>query len=138
MREQVTPTIAELGKVEDFKWYGDVQSLHAQWCNASNRPQRVLFRGVRSEGERLPWRFIELEPRERYRMLLSKTSESEVGVEVVVPEGVESLLHDVFDRAHFPTAKSSEGTLNQDVSPLPAYQGPLVSPISARARVSGV
>jgi len=65
---------------------------------------------------------IRLEPGESHRFILAKSSPGETGVAVAIETGISSSLHEVFDRAHFPTVAREAGTLNADVSPLPAFQ----------------
>ena len=45
-------------------------------------------------------------------------------VPLVVPEGLKSNLHEVFDRAHFPTVSVEEAPVGGDISPFPIYQSP--------------
>jgi pyruvate formate lyase activating enzyme len=109
-----------------FKWHGDVRSLHIQVKNVSSEAQTVFERRFGDPQVGPEWRVFRLEPTESYRFIAAKATPQEIGVEVAVPAGVESSLHEVFDRAHFPTVEVSAGTLNADVSPFPMYQGNLV------------
>jgi pyruvate formate lyase activating enzyme len=105
-----------------FDWHGDVRALHVQVRNNTQAPGRIYHRRVRQSTASSPWSFIDLEPGESYRFITAKSTLDETGVSVAVPAGCTSSLHQVFDRAHFPTTAAAEGTLNDDISPLPLYQ----------------
>ncbi len=107
-----------------FEWYGDIRALHVQVRNDADTVQRVYHRRNRSSGT-APWRVVELAPQESYRFIAAKSTPDELGVTVAVPPTCTSSLHQVFDRAHFPTVEDKEGTLNADVSPLPLYVSPV-------------
>lgn len=110
--------------VATFDWYGDVRALHVQVRNDSDRPDRVYHRRNRSGGDESGWSVIDLLPGESYRFIAAKSTADEMGVAVAVPRSSTSSLHQVFDRAHFPTMQAGEGTLNADVTPLPMYVNP--------------
>ena len=105
----------------EFRWHGDVRSLHVQVRNDTGVEQLVYQRrfGTDTEGE---WTRLQLLPGESYRFIAAKASPGELGVTVAIPAGVRSSLHEVFDRAHFPTVEVTKGSLNDDVSPLPSYE----------------
>ena len=69
------------------------------------------------------WEMIPLLPAESHRYIAAKSTVDEVGVEVAIPNGIVSSLHQVFDRAHFPTTTVDQGTLNNDITPMPAFKG---------------
>jgi pyruvate formate lyase activating enzyme len=108
-----------------FEWHGDVRSLHVHVRNLSDAPRRVYHRRFGDPTVGSGWSVIMIQPRESYRWAAAKATPAERGVEVAIPEGVSSSLHEVFDRAHFPTADVSAGTLNDDISPLPKYESPV-------------
>ncbi|HEV2373460.1 MAG TPA: AmmeMemoRadiSam system radical SAM enzyme [Streptosporangiaceae bacterium] len=107
-----------------FDWYGDIRALHVQVRNDSDAMKNVYHRRERSSTDDGQWMVLHLKPGESYRFIAAKSSTDELGVRVAVPEGCTSSLHQVFDRAHFPTTGAAEGTLNADVSPLPMFQPP--------------
>lgn len=111
------------GMVEkSFTWHGDVRSLHVQVQNPTASPARVYVR--RLWGDVAPYRVVVLAPGESYRFIVAQSRPEEVGCEVRLPAEVRSNLHEVFDRAHFPTvAIEQAGTSRSDVSPLPMYRG---------------
>jgi pyruvate formate lyase activating enzyme len=84
--------------VHRFAWHGDIRSLHVQVENRAQAPRAIHWR--RAEG---PWTEIRLAPGERWRFLLAKSAPEETGVEIAIPDDVSSNLHEVLDRAHFPT-----------------------------------
>jgi pyruvate formate lyase activating enzyme len=106
--------------VASFAWHGDVRALHVQVRNDSDFPSEVFSR--RYGGTSGMWTRIELQPHESYRVIAAKSKPDELGVEIAVPPECTSSLHEVFDRAHFPTTSLAEGTLNADVTPLPMFQ----------------
>ena len=71
-----------------------------------------------------PWTVVSLNPNESYRFILAKGSQDELGPEVAMPSTVKSNLHEVFDRAHFPTLAIEEiGVATRDIAPLPLFPG---------------
>jgi len=119
------PSVAELPEghdVRSFNWHGDVRSLHVQVRNTAAVTTRAFYRRRRSSVAE-PWLVLTLQPGESYRFILAKAATDEVGPEVALPPGVESNLHEVFDRAHFPTVSVEEsGISTTDVSPLPHFR----------------
>ncbi|MCP2257429.1 pyruvate formate lyase activating enzyme [Streptoalloteichus tenebrarius] len=120
------PSLAELPAGErlrtaSFVWHGDVRSLHIQVRNDADAPRTLYQRRSGSDSEGT-WTALALSPAESYRFIAAKATPGEQGVEVAVPDDVRCSLHEVFDRAHFPTVEVADGTLNDDVSPLPSYR----------------
>jgi pyruvate formate lyase activating enzyme len=62
-------------------------------------------------------------PGESWRFISSKAGESEIGLDVALQPSMESNLHEVFDRAHFPTVSIEEANAENDISPLPLFDG---------------
>lgn len=108
-------------EIASFEWHGDVRALHVQVVNRSELDSFVYVR--RSGDARVPaeWSVIGLRAGESYRFITAKSIPSETGVQVAVPPECSSSLHEVFDRAHFPTVAVESGTLSADVTPLPLY-----------------
>jgi pyruvate formate lyase activating enzyme len=69
------------------------------------------------------WTEVKLVPGESYRFIVAKAYKDEVGCTIACPPSVVSNLHEVFDRAHFPTVAVEEKPPTTDVSPLPIYPG---------------
>ncbi|MEO6702191.1 MAG: AmmeMemoRadiSam system radical SAM enzyme [Jatrophihabitantaceae bacterium] len=115
----------EARDVATFDWYGDVRALHVQVQNQSSAPRTVFHRRNRSGQSDGGWAPIVLQPGESYRFIAAKSTPDEVGVAVAVPKDCTSSLHQVFDRAHFPTQEVDAGTLNADITPLPLYVSPV-------------
>lgn len=105
--------------IAGFDWYGDVRALHVQVRNESEQPQRILHRRVHLAAPDGRWTVVALAPGESYRFIAAKSEPDELGVRVAIPPRCTSSLHQVFDRAHFPTTEAASGTLNADVTPLP-------------------
>jgi pyruvate formate lyase activating enzyme len=108
-------------KVAHFDWHGDVRSLHVQARNDAAEEQVVYQRRYGDPAVGPEWTALRLLPAESYRFIAAKATPDEHGVEVAIPGGIRCSLHEVFDRAHFPTTEVDRGTLNGDVSPLPSY-----------------
>jgi pyruvate formate lyase activating enzyme len=119
-------TVAELPASEKFEtatfdWHGDVRALHVQVLNKTQWPAQVFHRRYGDPAASTEWASVTLAPRESFRFIAAKSTPDELGVVVAVPPECTSSLHEVFDRAHFPTAGLSEGTANADVTPMPVY-----------------
>lgn len=107
-----------------FHWHGDVRSLHVQVRNQADVPQEVYERRL-GDGVPADWSVLPLAPGESYRFIAAKAYPGETGVEVAVPPKCQSSLHEVFDRAHFPTLDLlEESSLTEDVTPFPRYEKP--------------
>ena len=124
--QSTIPTIDELPlnglQVKSLDWHGDIRSAHAQLLNTSSETTSVYHRRRHSDGQNEPWKVINLLPHESYRFILAKGSTGEIGPEVGMPSVVTSNLHEVFDRAHFPTVSiEEEGIQINDISPLPVF-----------------
>lgn len=139
-RKAQKPTLTDLPegidvKVQSFDWHGDICSLHVQALNTSDETAS-LFDRRRYAGDRVgPWRRTCLQPGESYRYILSKSAEDELGPEVALEPSLRSNLHEVFDRAHFPTVALDQQPSESDVSPLPVFPGNQ-QPIQLAARDS--
>lgn len=121
-REQV-PDLPDIPlHPSSFDWHGDVRSLHVQVRNDADEEKSVYQRRFGPNGADDNWTVLRLQPGESYRFIAAKATPDEAGVEVVVPPEVRNSLHEVFDRAHFPTVEVDAGALNDDVSPLPSFQ----------------
>lgn len=117
----VAPT--ERLRETSFDWRGDIRSLHVQVRNDTEAATSVYVRREVASDVRPPWRAIPLQPGESYRFIASKGSPDEVGCVLRTPAGVWSNLHEVFDRAHFPTIPVEQaGRAETDVSSLPLYR----------------
>lgn len=121
-RREPVPQVPGDHRVAGFQWHGDVRSLHIRVLNDSAVPQTVHQRRVSDGDVTDSWAPLTLAPGESYRFAAAKSAPDETGVEVAIPpDGVQCSLHEVFDRAHFPTVEVASGSLNEDVSPLPAF-----------------
>jgi pyruvate formate lyase activating enzyme len=105
-----------------FFWHGDIRSLHAQVRNTSSSTSSVFQRRILQNGTS-DWSELPLIADESYRFIVAKAYEDEVGCEIGCPPEIESNLHEVFDRAHFPTVAIEEAHASTDISPLPMYPG---------------
>jgi pyruvate formate lyase activating enzyme len=110
--------------VKSVDWHGDIRSAHVQVHNTNGGAAKVYYRRRYVDGRHEPWKIISLNSGESYRFIIAKCSSAEIGPEVAMPKSVESNLHEVFDRAHFPTVSIEEaGIASRDVAPLPLFQG---------------
>lgn len=107
-------------QTRSFDWHGDIRSLHARIVNPTQSPNRIFFRRKNLSGP-TKWRVVRLQPGESYRFIIAKSSMDELGPEIAMPADFESNLHEVFDRAHFPTVAVEEAAAESDITPLPAF-----------------
>lgn len=122
-REDVAQLPERCTSTRSFAWHGDIRSLHVQVRNSHGEPVDIFHRRVFENGDQAGWTRITLDPFESYRFIIAKSREDEVGPEVALPPGVESNLHEVFDRAHFPTLSVEETSQPDDIAPLPVFPG---------------
>lgn len=124
--DMAEPDAVSLDSVElrTFDWHGDVVSLHVQAFNAGPTDASIHHRRRFADGTTGPWTKIRLASGESYRFIMAKSREDEVGPEVGIPPSVESNLHEVFDRAHFPTQSIEDvGVSHSDITPILRYAG---------------
>jgi pyruvate formate lyase activating enzyme len=106
-----------------FSWRGDIRSVHVQVKNRGIDPVDVGERRLLRGGGTSTWRDATIDAGESYRFIVAKSCPDEAGCEVAIPQCVDSNLHEVFDRAHFPTVAVEEaGLADSDVSPLPFFR----------------
>lgn len=121
-RSQTKPAPDVKGLESRFDWHGDVRSLHVQFANPSSTLLTAWFRHRYTNGSKGDWQAVPMQPGESWRFIIAKSSNSDVGPEIVVPELLTSNLHEVFDRAHFPTVTIAEAPASGDISPFPVFQ----------------
>jgi pyruvate formate lyase activating enzyme len=115
---------ASMYDTRSFDWHGDIVSLHVQILNMEDNPVQVYHRRRFTNGTFGSWRKLTLQPKESYRFIIAKSREDEQGPEVVTPKTAHSNLHEVFDRAHFPTQSIEEvGISTSDITPMLKYAG---------------
>jgi pyruvate formate lyase activating enzyme len=111
-------------EVKSVDWHGDIRSSHVQVLNPNGASVNIYHRRRHVDGRQEPWKVVTLNPGESYRFILAKSAESEIGPEVAIPTACRSNLHEVFDRAHFPTLSIEEvGIAARDIAPLPLFEG---------------
>lgn len=122
-RRPTVDTLPDPGlDVASFRWHGDVRAVHVQVGNASADARTVYHRRFGDPEAPERWSAIPLRPGESFRFIAAKSAPGEQGVMVAVPAGCTSSLHEVFDRAHFPTVEvGADGPTTNDVTPLPAF-----------------
>ncbi|WP_352301905.1 AmmeMemoRadiSam system radical SAM enzyme [Kineosporia sp. NBRC 101731] len=121
-RPTTVDSLPDQYQVADFTWHGDIRSLHIQLLNEGTESQVVYQRRFGDPAAGTAWTPLPLAPGESYRFAAAKATPDEHGVQVAIsPEGVKCSLHEVFDRAHFPTVEVATGALNEDVTPFPSY-----------------
>jgi pyruvate formate lyase activating enzyme len=123
------PAAGVSGQTHTFDWHGDVRSLHVQFANPSAGALNAWYRCRYNGGNASPWKTVPMRPGESWRFIIAKSSSDDIGPEIVVPEQMKSNLHEVFDRAHFPTVTIEEAPLSGDVSPFPIFQKRQASPV---------
>jgi pyruvate formate lyase activating enzyme len=126
----IKPATAVSGLKHTFNWHGDVRSLHVQLANPSSEPLNAWYRNRYLNEKESEWKAVPMKPGESWRFILAKTSGDDLGPEIRVPESMTTNLHEVFDRAHFPTVTIEEAPDAGDVSPFPIFQkGSTRSPV---------
>jgi pyruvate formate lyase activating enzyme len=115
-------TAAVAGKEHVFDWHGDIRSLHAQLYNPSGSFLTAWYRHRYRNAATADWNAIPMDPGDSWRFIIAKCSPDDLGAEFVVPETMKTNLHEVFDRAHFPTVTIEEAPAVSDVSPFPIFQ----------------
>lgn len=106
-----------------FDWHDDVRSLHVQAMNPTPSEANLYVRRRLAGQPDSDWQVVTLQPQESFRFIVAKSFPTEIGCEVAVPENIHSNLHEVFDRAHFPTVSVEETGIQQNTrTPLPIYQ----------------
>ena len=96
-------------------------SVHIQVKNNAEQKTKIYHRRRNQNGNDDLWTVIFLIPGESFRLILSKSSNEEIGLEIAMPQGLPNNLHEVFDRAHFPTVSIEEGMAQNDQTPLPIF-----------------
>jgi pyruvate formate lyase activating enzyme len=94
-------------KIYSFDWNDDIFSFHVQVLNSGNRSVDVYYLYRNSDGSEYKWRIISLYPKESYRFIISKADEDETQIQIAIPPLVEFNLHEILDRAHYPTVPVS-------------------------------
>jgi pyruvate formate lyase activating enzyme len=116
------PNGAIEGSHHSFDWHGDIRSLHVQLINRTDRPLTGWYRHRSTNSATTAWSPVEMKPGESWRFIIAKSSPDDLGAEIVVPEEMTTNLHEVFDRAHFPTVRIEDAPFGGDVSPFPIYE----------------
>jgi pyruvate formate lyase activating enzyme len=61
---------------------------------------------------------------EEYRFMVSQNEAAETGVQLALDPSITGEMHEIFDRAHFPTVTIDNDGLSTDSTPLPRYKRP--------------
>ena len=112
------------GVHHSFDWHGDIRSLHIQLQNPTDGEKAVWHRRRLAGGGADAWETVPLRAGESWRFIISKSSIDDIGPEVIVPPEIKTNIHEVFDRAHFPTVTIEDAPGVDDVTPFPLYQKP--------------
>jgi pyruvate formate lyase activating enzyme len=115
----------------NLDWHGDIRAAHVQVLNTSDNAATVCFRRRYPTENGQQWRTLELEAGESYRFAAAQSSPEEIGIEVTAPDAVRIRLHELYDRAHFPTVSIEEERAETDIFPLPLFPGKLVKAVAA-------
>ena len=122
--DMVPPEHMQGVETKIFEWHGDIASIHVQVKNKTPQSTVVYHRRVLINGEKLQWQRVTLNPDESYRYIIAKSREDEKAAEVLIPYGIDSNLHELFDRAFFPVVSIEEaGITANDITPGQAYPG---------------
>lgn len=111
-----------------FLWHGDIRSLHVEAHNPTRKDGAVYLRTLNADGSVGAWESVPVFAGESWRFIVAKSAGSDIGAEILGSAGLATNLHEVFDRAHFPTVSLESGSAPTDVTPLPDYPGRKLSP----------
>jgi pyruvate formate lyase activating enzyme len=123
---QIPPNVETSNR--QVMWRGDVRSLHVEAVNATRSDLGIYVRDLAADGSVGQWRLEPVFAGQSWRFIVAKSAVDHVGSEIAVPNGIQTNLHEVFDRAHFPTVRVEESAAGSDVTPLPAYTGRPLAP----------
>lgn len=128
---RTTPEVSAVpaGDVEmhTCRWRGDVCLVHIQIENYGDTSADLYYRPCDLNGNNRKWRVVTVAPRESYRFVIAKGSQSDVGTDIALPSKLGFRSHELFDRAHFPTVPLEEAVAEDDQTPLPRYGGRQIS-----------
>ena len=106
-----------------FIWRGDIRSIHVEAANPARTDGAVFYRTLNADGSADEWQSVPVFKSESWRFIIAKSAPEHIGVEICTSENLKTNLHEVFDRAHFPTVELAESERGSDVTPLPQYPG---------------
>jgi len=121
--QTVTDLPADRDYVRSLDWHGDIRAAHVQIHNSGDRPEKLYYRRRFADSDSQLWRVLTLDGGERYRFAVAQSAPNELGFEVASVSKVKTHLHELYDRAHFPTIAVEDAHAETDVSPLPMYPG---------------
>lgn len=124
-------TISELPPeqhtIRGISWHGDIRGAHIMIANPHGEPANGYHRQRSAGTVAGPWRVHKIGPHQSFRFSLAQSAPDDQGFDVATPSGLLVHLHELFDRAHFPTVTTDEGRAETDVTPLPDYPGKQVT-----------
>lgn len=116
-------TSEPIGTPRRFDWHGDIRSLHVQALNTERKDHPIHVRRLFRGGRTGDWEETPVFAGQSWRFIIAKGAEDELGVELATSPALKTNLHEVFDRAHFPTIDLDSAESPNDVTPLPGYAG---------------
>lgn len=94
---------------KQFKWRGDINSVHIVGQNESDIPGMVVCQREYEKDEEAAPVVIPLPPREEWRFSISKGDPLETGITIKHQPYIHVQLFQELDRAHFPTQPDMDG-----------------------------
>jgi pyruvate formate lyase activating enzyme len=94
---------------KQFKWHGDINSVHIVGRNESDIPGMVVCQRKYGKDKEAAPVVIPLPPREEWRFSISKGDPLETGITIKHQPYIHVQLFRELDRAHFPTQPDMDG-----------------------------
>ncbi len=94
---------------KQFKWHGDINSVHILCRNESDIPGIVSCQRKREKENGATPMVMPLRPREEWRFCISKGDPLETGITIKHQPCIHVQLFQELDRAHFPTQPDMDG-----------------------------
>jgi pyruvate formate lyase activating enzyme len=109
---------------QTVSWRGEIRSAHIQLSNSGGSAKRAWFRPLPTTNGDDDWRMVSIGAGEEYRFMVSQNEAAETGVQLALDPSITGEMHEIFDRAHFPTVTIDNDGLSTDSTPLPRYKRP--------------
>ena len=107
----------------EFNWHGGINAIHVEVHNPTPAVAYLVAQGVGGSDDGQVLRTMRLAPGHEYRAMVSKSSTGQSGVKLVADRALVVKTYEVFDRAHFPVASTSEVPNVDDRTPSSTFLG---------------
>lgn len=103
---QFRESVHQVNSTFKYMWNEEVNALHVEGINRSDKERYVCYRPIDSNGDRLDVKRVLFIPGQNWRFLISRSSEKETGVLIEIEEEIDAQVHELLDRAHLPVNKN--------------------------------